>query len=50
MNLVAERCHGVAEGAAAVPGRVTGNVVAIASGGNIEVPVFATLAGASKEK
>jgi len=60
MKLVAERCHVVAEGAAAcavaaamsgrATGKATGNVVAIVSGGNIDLPAFATLVGASKEK
>jgi threonine dehydratase len=36
--------------AAAMSGRAMGKVVAIVSGGDIEVPAFATLVGASKEK
>lgn len=56
MRLVAERCHVIAEGAAAcavaaaMTGRVTGKIVAIVSGGNIDLPAFATLVGASKEQ
>ena len=56
MKLVAERCHVIAEGAAAcavaaaLTGRVTGKVVAIVSGGNIDLPAFAALVGASKER
>ncbi len=55
MKLAAERCHVIAEGAAAcaiaaaMTDRVTGKVVAIVSGGNIDLPVFAALVGASKE-
>ena len=55
MKLVAERCHVIAEGAAAcavaaaLTGRITGKVVAIVSGGNIDLPAFASLVGASKE-
>lgn len=55
MKLAAERCHVIAEGAAAcaiaaaLTGRVTGKVVAIVSGGNIDLPAFAALVGASKE-
>ena len=55
MKLAAERCHVIAEGAAAcaiaaaLTGRVTGKVVAIVSGGNIDLPAFASLVGASKE-
>jgi threonine dehydratase len=36
--------------AAALTGRVTGKVVAIVSGGNIDLPAFAALVGASKEQ
>jgi threonine dehydratase len=56
MKLVAERCHVLAEGAAACAvaaartGRVKGKVVAIVSGGNIDLPAFASLVGAAKEK
>jgi threonine dehydratase len=56
MKLVAERCHVIAEGAAAcavaaaMTRRATGKVVAIVSGGNIDLPAFAALVGASKEK
>ncbi len=56
MKLAAERCHVIAEGAAAcaiaaaLTGRVTGKVVAIVSGGNIDLPTFASLVGASKEQ
>ena len=50
--LVAERCHVIAEGAAgcavaaALTGRVRGKIVAIVSGGNIDLPRFASLVGA----
>jgi threonine dehydratase len=53
MKLVAERCHVISEGAAAcavaaaVSGRVHGNVVAIVSGGNIDLSTFAALTGAA---
>jgi threonine dehydratase len=56
MKLAAERCHVIAEGAAAcaiaaaLTGRVAGKVVAIVSGGNIDLPAFAALVGASKEQ
>ena len=49
MKLVAERCHVIAEGAAgcavaaALAGRTRGKVVAIVSGGNIDLEVFASL-------
>ena len=52
MKLVADRCHVIAEGAAgcavaaALTGRARGNVVAIVSGGNIDLPRFASLVGA----
>jgi threonine dehydratase len=54
MRLVAERCHVVAEGAgacavaAALSGRVRGRIVAIVSGGNIDLSTFAQLVGACK--
>ena len=56
MKLVAERLHVIAEGAAAtavaaaLTGRVRGNVVAILSGGNIDLPRFASLVGACPEQ
>jgi threonine dehydratase len=52
MKLVAERCHVIAEGAgacavaAALSGRIRGRIVAIASGGNIDLSTFARLTGA----
>jgi threonine dehydratase len=52
MRLIAERCHVVIEGAAgcavaaALSGRVRGTVVAIASGGNIDLSTFASVTGA----
>lgn len=53
MKLVAERAHVIAEGAAgcaiaaALSGRAgTGKVVAVVSGGNIDLPKFAELVGA----
>jgi threonine dehydratase len=52
MRLVAERCRVITEGAAgcavaaALSGRVKGRVVAIASGGNIDLAKFASLVGA----
>ena len=52
MALVANRCHVIAEGAAgcavaaALTGRVRGKIVAIVSGGNIDLPRFASLVGA----
>jgi threonine dehydratase len=52
MRLAAERCHVIAEGAAgcavaaALSGRVRGTIVAIVSGGNIDLPTFASLVGA----
>ena len=54
MRLVADRCHVVSEGAAgcavaaALTGRVRGTVVAIVSGGNIDLSTFAQLTGACK--
>ena len=56
MKLVANRCHVITEGAAAcavaaaVSGRIKGTVVAIVSGGNIDLPAFASLVGACKEQ
>jgi threonine dehydratase len=56
MTLVAERCHVIAEGAAAcavaaaLTGRARGKVVAIVSGGNIDLPVFASLVGACPDR
>ena len=55
MKLVADRCHVVMEGAAAcavaaaLTGRIHGTVVAIVSGGNVDLGTFATLVGACKE-
>jgi threonine dehydratase len=52
MRLVAERCRVITEGAAAcavaaaLTGRARGRVVAIASGGNIDLSKFASLVGA----
>ena len=52
MKLIAERVHVIAEGAgacavaAAMTGRVRGKIVAIVSGGNIDLPKFASLVGA----
>jgi threonine dehydratase len=52
MKLVAERCHVITEGAAAcavaaaVSGRVRGKIVAVVSGGNIDLAKFASLVGA----
>jgi threonine dehydratase len=52
IRLVAERCHVIAEGAAgcavaaARSGRVRGKIVAIVSGGNIDLQTFASIAGA----
>ena len=52
MKVVAERCHVIAEGAgacaiaAALSGRLRGRIVAIVSGGNIDLSTFATLVGA----
>ena len=51
MKLVAERCHVIAEGAAgcavaaALTGRVKGTVVAVVSGGNIDLSAFASIVG-----
>ena len=55
MKLVAERVHVIAEGAAAcavaaaLTGRARGKTVAIVSGGNIDLPQFASLVGACEE-
>ena len=55
MKLVADRCHVIAEGAAgcavaaALSGRVKGKIVAIVSGGNIDLSKFASLVGACRE-
>lgn len=52
MRLVAERCRVIAEGAAAcavaaaLSGRPRGKIVAIVSGGNIDLSTFASLVGA----
>ncbi len=52
MRLVAERVHVIAEGAAAtavaaaLTGRAEGTIVAIVSGGNIDLPKFASLVDA----
>jgi threonine dehydratase len=52
IRLVAERCHVIAEGAAgcavaaALSGRVRGKIVAIVSGGNIDLQTFASITGA----
>lgn len=52
MRLVADRCHVIMEGAAgcavaaALTGQLRGTVVAIVSGGNIDLGTFATLTGA----
>jgi threonine dehydratase len=52
MALVAERCRVIAEGAAAcavaaaLTGRARGKIVAIVSGGNIDLHTFASLVGA----
>jgi threonine dehydratase len=49
MTIVAERCHVIAEGAAAcavaaaLSGRARGRIVAIVSGGNIDLTTFASL-------
>ena len=52
MKLVADRCHVIAEGAAgcavaaALSGRIRGRIVAIVSGGNIDLSTFAKVVGA----
>jgi threonine dehydratase len=54
MKLVAERCHIIIEGAAAcavaaaLSGRVRGRIVAIVSGGNIDLTTFSSLVGACR--
>jgi threonine dehydratase len=54
MRLVADRCHQIVEGAAAcavaaaLSGRARGKVVAIVSGGNIDLSMFASLVGACR--
>jgi threonine dehydratase len=54
MRLVADRCHVIAEGAAACAvaaalcGRVQGKVVAIVSGGNIDLSTFAAQIGVNR--
>lgn len=55
MRLTAQRCHVIAEGAAAcavaaaLSGRARGNIVAVVSGGNIDLSTFASLVGACEE-
>ena len=50
--MVADRCHVIAEGAAgcavaaALSGRVRGKIVAVVSGGNIDLKTFASITGA----
>jgi threonine dehydratase len=52
ITMVAERCHVIAEGAAgcavaaALSGRVRGKIVAVVSGGNIDLKTFASITGA----
>ena len=52
ITMVADRCHVMAEGAAgcavagALSGRVRGKIVAIVSGGNIDLKTFASITGA----
>jgi len=56
MKLVAERCRVIAEGAAAcavaaaLTGRAKGRIVAIVSGGNIDLSTFASLVGACADR
>jgi threonine dehydratase len=56
MRLVAERTHVIAEGAAAcavaaaLSGHLRGKIVAIVSGGNIDLPKFASLVGACEDR
>jgi threonine dehydratase len=56
MTLVAERCRVITEGAAAcavaaaLSGRVQGRIVAIVSGGNIDLSTFASLVGACADR
>jgi threonine dehydratase len=53
MKLVAERCHVIAEGAAAcavaaaLSGQAHGRTVAVVSGGNIDLSTFAAVTGAA---
>jgi threonine dehydratase len=55
MKLVAERCHVIAEGAgacavaAALTGRARGKIVAIVSGGNIDLTTFTSLVSGRPE-
>jgi threonine dehydratase len=55
IRVVAERCHVIAEGAAgcavaaALSGRVRGKIVAIVSGGNIDLQTFASVVACTKE-
>jgi threonine dehydratase len=55
MRLTAERCHVIAEGAAAcaiaaaLTGRVRGRIVAVVSGGNIDLTKFAALVAEATE-
>jgi len=55
MRVVADRCHVIMEGAAAcavaaaLSGQVRGRIVAIVSGGNIDLTTFASLVGACHE-
>jgi threonine dehydratase len=55
MTLVADRCHVIMEGAAgcavaaALTGQIRGTVVAIVSGGNIDLGTFATLTGGCRK-
>jgi threonine dehydratase len=56
MKLVADRCHVIMEGAAAcavaaaLTGRIQGTVVAIVSGGNIDLATFSRLVGTVDEQ
>jgi threonine dehydratase len=56
IRTVADRCHVIAEGAAgcavaaARSGRVRGKIVAIVSGGNIDLQTFAAIAGAGTKE
>jgi threonine dehydratase len=56
MKLVAERCRVITEGAAAcavaaaLTGRAQGRIVAIVSGGNIDLSTFASLVGACADR
>ena len=55
MRLTAERCHVIAEGAAAcavaaaLTGRARGTIVAVVSGGNINLRTFASLVGVCRD-